>query len=83
MGQYFYFKHQNGSINKKPLPWNFGLRWIKSFERLDESEQIKIFQEIMDMNTWKNGDVLAVGNYGDIFIYDSESNTIERDFNPE
>jgi hypothetical protein len=83
MGQYFYFKHQNGSINKKPLPWNFGLPWIKSFERLDESEQIKIFKEICLLNNWKKGDVHAVGDYGYTLIYDSESKTIERQFNPE
>jgi hypothetical protein len=82
MGQYFYFKHQNGSINKKPLPWNFGLPWLKSFDRLQESEQIKIFKEIINLNNWENGEVSAVGDYGFTLIYNPELNTIEDQFNP-
>lgn len=83
MGQYFYFKHQKGEINKKPLPWNFGLPWIKSLEKLEDHEQIKIFQHIMLLNDWMNGDVSAIGNYGYTIIYDSESKTIQKEFNPE
>lgn len=83
MGQYYYFQHENGTINKKPLQWNFGLPWIKSLEKLDEMEQIKIFKDIMLMNNWKNGNVSAVGDYGYTIIYDSESNTIECEFEPK
>jgi hypothetical protein len=83
MGQYFYFKHQTGSVNNKPLRWNFGLPWLKSFERLDEQEQIKIFKEVMELNHWKKGDVYAVGDYGYTIIYDSETNTLSNQFNPE
>jgi hypothetical protein len=77
MGQYFYFRDDTGMISKKSLRWNFGLSWIKSFERMDESEQIKIFKEVMELNGWKKGKISAVGDYGDIIIYDSESQTID------
>ena len=83
MGQYFYFKHQYYGINKKPLPWNFGLPWMKSLEKLDEQEQIKVFKQVMLLNNWSKGDVYAVGDYGYTIIYDSESKTLSNQFNPE
>ena len=83
MGQYFYFKHQYGTINKKPLQWNFGLPWIKSFEKLDEQEQIKIFKQIMEINHWIRGDIYAIGNYGYTIIYDSETGILSNQFDPE
>lgn len=83
MGQYFYFKHQYGSINKKPLPWNFGLPWMKSLEKLEEQEQIKIFQKLIEINGWTKGDIFAIGDYGYTIIYDSESKTLSTEFDPE
>jgi hypothetical protein len=83
MGQYFYFKHQYGTINKKPLPWNFGLPWMKSLEKLGEQQQLKIFKHVMELNNWLKGDVFAIGDYGYTIIYDSESDTLSSEFNPE
>jgi hypothetical protein len=83
MGQYYYFKHLKYGVNQKPIRANFGLPWMKSMEKLDETTQIKIFQQVIKDNGWKKEKICAIGDYGYTITYDPESEELEYSFEPK
>jgi hypothetical protein len=82
MGQYFYFTNDDGEISKTPIQSNFGLPWMKSLERIDDLEKIKVFKEVIQKNFWLTKKVYAIGDYGYTIVYDTNGNFIETHFNP-
>jgi hypothetical protein len=76
MGQYY--KFVNTSQQKESnisLPFNFGLSWAKSLERLPEEELKEQFDYVMEHNNWSRDDeVIAIGDYGNILYYPKSKN---------
>lgn len=74
MGQYYKFVNtttqQESTIS---LPFNFGLSWAKSLERLSDEELKEKFDYVIEHNNWRQEDeVIAIGDYGNI-IYSPKS----------
>ncbi|GJD16540.1 hypothetical protein RIVM261_014960 [Rivularia sp. IAM M-261] len=74
MGQYYKFVNtttqQESTIS---LPFNFGLSWAKSLERLSDEELKEKFNYVIEHNNWRQEDeVIAIGDYGNI-IYSPKS----------
>lgn len=69
MGQYFYFHNATtGGVNQAPLPFNFGLPWVKGLDREYYSrEEIKrMFLFVISANNWEATDeIYALGDYND------------------
>lgn len=71
MGQYYKFinatQQEESTI---ALPFNFGLPWAKSLESFTEEELKEKFEYVIANNNWSETDeLIAVGDYGDIFYY--------------
>jgi hypothetical protein len=69
MGQYFYFyNNTNVEMGNCPCSYNFGLKWAKSMEKMNDSLIFNIFIEQIKGNGWSvHDDVIAQGDYGDKF----------------
>lgn len=76
MGQYYKFvnttKQQESTIS---LPFNFGLSWAKSLERLSDEELKDKFDYVIKNNNWDQDDeVIAIGDYGNIIYSPKNKN---------
>jgi len=72
MGQYYRFINvdRNNQASEIPLPFNFGLPWAKSLERLTPEELKEKFDFVIQGNGWEKTDkIIAIGDYGDIISY--------------
>jgi hypothetical protein len=79
MGQYY--KFINATQRKKSsisLPFNFGLSWAKNLENLSPEELKDKFDYVIANNSWRQDDeVIAIGDYGNILYYPTNSNKHE------
>lgn len=69
MGQYFKFNNiTRNEESQLPLPYNFGLTWIKGLDRYYSPTEInEIFDYVIKNNNWQESDeILAIGDYGDV-----------------
>jgi hypothetical protein len=76
MGQYYKFintsRQQESTIS---LPFNFGLSWAKSLERLSQEELKEKFDYVIQNNNWRQEDeVIAIGDYGNIIYFHKDLN---------
>ena len=85
---YYYFFHENGKENKKPLPFNFGLSWAKNFEKFSEVEKISAFRKVINLNDdWPTGKIYAEKIYAEggedtrIFIFDPKTDSVTEIWN--
>ena len=83
MGQYYYFIHQNGQQNQKPLPINFNCCWAKNFENVSNEEKIKIFKYVSNINDWETGKIYAQGDYGRRYVYYPEKMLVEEKYSDD
>jgi hypothetical protein len=67
MGQYYRFINRDRQVESEVgLPFNFGMPWGKSMERLSEEELKKQFDFVIQANDWdQTEDVVAEGDYGE------------------
>jgi len=69
MGQYFKFNNiTRNEESQLPLPYNFGLTWIKGLDRYYSPTEVnEIFDYVIKNNNWQESDeILAIGDYGDV-----------------
>jgi hypothetical protein len=80
---YYYFFHENGQQNKKPLPFNFGLSWTKNFQKFSEDEKISAFRKVINLNDdWPTGKIYAEGDDDTrMFIFDPKTESVTEIWN--
>lgn len=76
MGQYFHFEHENGEVNKKGLMCNRGLYWFSNLHKYSVATIRDIFEEVVDLNDWPQGTIWAVGDNGDVVVFNSLDKTV-------
>jgi hypothetical protein len=71
MGQYYRFINRDRQAQSEvSLPFNFGMPWGKSMERLSEEELKKQFDFVIQANNWApTEDIVAEGDYGETIDY--------------
>jgi hypothetical protein len=71
MGQYYRFINRDRQAQSEVgLPFNFGMPWGKSMERLSEQELKKQFDFVIQANGWApTEDIVAEGDYGETIDY--------------
>jgi hypothetical protein len=71
MGQYYRFINRDRQVESEvSLPFNFGMPWGKSMERLSQEELKKQFDFVIQANGWEpTEEVVAEGDYGETIDY--------------
>jgi hypothetical protein len=71
MGQYYRFINRDRQIQSEvSLPFNFGMPWGKSMERLSAAELKQQFDFVIQANGWEPTEtIVAEGDYGETIDY--------------
>jgi hypothetical protein len=71
MGQYYRFINRDRQIQSEvSLPFNFGMPWGKSMERLSQEELKQQFDFVIQANGWEPTEaIVAEGDYGETIDY--------------
>lgn len=71
MGQYYrYVNATRQQESQVSLPFNFGMPYDKSLERLSSEDVKKHFDFVVEQNGWSEEDeILAIGDYENIIYY--------------
>ncbi len=74
MGQYYRFINRDRKVQSEvSLPFNFGLPWGKSLERLSDEDLKKQFDFVIQANGWEaTEEIVAEGDYGETIDYPTD-----------